>query len=70
MSDWTDIAETIAGFTKGPGDIETDSKVVEAGIAGLLLLAGFGLMKFLSNSKAEINEIEINGVKGSVSNKK
>ncbi|WP_313562627.1 hypothetical protein [Diaphorobacter nitroreducens] len=67
MSDWKDI---VSGLTKGPGPTETDSKVVEAGIAGLLLLAGYGLMKFLSNSKAEISEVNINGVKKSDPKKK
>ena len=70
MRDWKDIAETVEGLTKGPDGTETDSKVVEAGIAGLLLLAGYGLMKFFSNSKAEINEVNINGVKTSDSKKK
>ena len=70
MSGWKDITGAVAGLTKGPGGTETDSKVVEAGIAGLFLLAGYGLMKFLGNSKAEINEVNINGIKTSESKKK
>lgn len=70
MSAWKYIIGGVAGLTKGPGGTETDSKVVEVGIAGLFLLAGYGLMKFLGNSKAEINEVNINGIKTSESKKK
>ena len=55
-------------FTKGPNGLETDSKVVEAGLAALLVLAGYGFMKLLGNSKVNIKNIDLNGVKVSTEN--
>ena len=71
MSDLNGISDLLLrGLTKGPGNTETDSKVVEFGIGALLVGTGIGLMKFLSNSKADVNEIHINGFKASSDSKK
>ena len=49
------IKDTLNGLTKGPGKFSTDSKLVEAGIAGGLLLVCWGAMKALSNTKLNVN---------------
>ena len=49
------IKDISNALTKGPGKTSTDSKLVEAGIAGGLLLVGWGAMKALSNIKLNVN---------------
>lgn len=48
------IKDIVQGVTEGPGGTSTDSKVVEAAIAGGLLLIAYGGMKALCNMKLDV----------------
>ncbi len=67
-------------LTKGPGGFETDNKLVEGALAvSLIAIAGGvaygvskvsdGLKKLFSNSKVEVDNVEINFSKTSTSSR-
>ncbi len=45
----------LQGLTKGPGGCETDSRVVEAGLAAALVLLAAGTAKAMSDGHVKVN---------------
>lgn len=69
MGIFNDVGAVVAGLTTGPGDTSTDNPLVEAAIAVGIVLIGYGTMKFFSQSKFHIKNLEINGLKSPVTKK-